>query len=482
MILIIASAIIVSIVVVLMGFVLFGIIYRPKPIEIFVDPREGKLGKYCTRERVKCSTQADCDKICNETGTIELDCVQVDRYNDEQVKLFGPAGSYCLPKQLKPTCIAEHGGVLAWSGYAGVDNMEWDCLCTYPGYYGDEGCQNLNAGICSKNPAHFKWDATKPGAGPPGADNCTCPKGTYKMTSQEGQVPKCVPGNVMPSYYKSNMQYPSRCSLDSDCPPNGTCVNGGCTQGTLPGLKIKNNTNSIVIYVGLGSTAYFSGSPTHGAGPSLPLINVPIPKGMTVDLSKYISYISIHHNYVTVFYGRINNYPLHNLGWIKLGGTYVITHHFNTIDLPYLMKNNTSGATGITFYWGALIRPKTAELTTAVANNWGIATISNPHPVALGGEVAPGKEKSSNLCFGTKASGCIADISKIDTSQYYLYVGIFIGTLYPILARGADMTCYVDLFTGNVVKCIGETTKYRLTAAPGNAKYMLQLSLNTKNP
>ncbi len=487
MILIIASAIIVSIVVILIGFVLFGIIYKPKPTEIFVDPRQGESGKFCTREPVKCTTVADCDKICNETGTIELECVPVDRYNAEQVKLFGPTGAYCLPKKPPQHCSAEHGGVWAWSGYAAVDNMEWDCLCTYPGYYGDEGCQNLNAGICSEDSGDFQYDATT-ATGPPGAADCKCPEGTYQMVTREGQVPKCIPNNIFPNYYKSNLQYPIVCSASSECPPNNICATGICVLGKVPYLKIKNNTNAQNVYIGIGKTAYFAEPPQPHVPDKTPLLmeSPVILYGETLDLSQYVNYVSVLHNYVAISYGRVNNYPLHK-GWVKLGEVYNLNHRFDVTDLKYTMKNNSSG---VSFWWGAKIRPKTAELSAATAGDWGKwISIFKPRPPPWGGLLSPRAEKTDNLCSGTIIPNCkkycrvcTIDISTVDTSQCYLYVGIFIGTIPPILARGADMTCYVDLFSGKVVKCIGKTGDYSLTTKPGNLQYMMQLFFDTKNP
>ncbi len=338
MILIIASAIIVSIVVILIGFVLFGIIYKPKPTEIFVDPREGELGKFCTREPVKCSTVADCDKICNETGTIELECVPVDRYNAEQVKLFGPTGAYCLPKKPPQHCSAEHGGVWAWSGYAAVDNMEWDCLCTYPGYYGDEGCKNLNAGICSEDQDDFKWDATAKGAGPPGATDCTCPEGTYKMISQEGQVPKCIPNNIFPNYYKSNMRYPLTCTSASDCPPNHTCDSGECKFSTIHGISVQNiappKSNYSALFMGIGDTKYFVGKPDQKP-PTTPIyVGESFGSGAgATPVAKLINYVSVLDNYVAVtLYPNQGAPPACSL-WVKLGQTVQADFSTSTVYL-----------------------------------------------------------------------------------------------------------------------------------------------------
>ena len=485
MILIIASAIIVSIVVILIGFVLFGIIYKPKPTEIFVDPREGELGKFCTREPVKCSTVADCDKICNETGTIELECVPVNRYNAEQVKLFGKGGSYCLPKQPSKLCSAEHGGVWAWSGYAAVDHMEWDCLCMYPGYYGDEGCQNLNAGICSENPKDdgFKWDATAKGAGPPGAVDCKCPEGTYQMVTQEGQVPKCIPNNMFPNYYKSNMQYPIRCSTSSECQPNHICnKEGNCVLGKVPSLTIKNNTNAQNVYIGVGKTAYFVKPPQPNVPDETPpLMETPVLlKGKTLDLSKYVNYVSIYHNYVAISYGRVNNYPLHK-GWVKLGEVYNLNHQFDVTDLKYTMKNSS----GTTFWWGILVQLKTKKIFLPPATAF---TKTSPNFTSPLVESKPTTTVKGNFCtskivkcgFGgsQKCRICPVDITTIDTSKYYVLVAIYLNS-HPILIRPADIAYYIDLFSGKIVDSTGKTGDYSLTGKQGTLDYIVQLTFDS---
>lgn len=182
--------------------ILFGLFYRPTPRVVAINPQNGVQGQLCQQTAVPCETNADC-AVCIDG--VEMTCQPLNRYNDTQEKLYGQSGKYCLPEKPRAPCNERNGGVQVWTGWASTDRMEFDCLCTYPDYWGDSGCQTLNAGICNGNDGSFNFDATT-STSPPGPANCTCPSGTNKVVRQIGQSPLCIPGKVFPSYYSGTEQ------------------------------------------------------------------------------------------------------------------------------------------------------------------------------------------------------------------------------------------------------------------------------------
>jgi hypothetical protein len=183
------------------GLAIYGaFFYKASPSsEIYIDPTIGTEGKVCQREPVRCATLDDCKNACSDYDTVEMDCVKLGpRYTEAQKKVFGEGGKFCLPKLPEKPCDKSKGGINVWTGWAGIEQMEWDCLCTWPDYYdSDSGCTKRNSGICT--PGTFNFDITKGKA--PSADNCTCPNGYTKLIRGKDGSPICISSSIDPKFY-----------------------------------------------------------------------------------------------------------------------------------------------------------------------------------------------------------------------------------------------------------------------------------------
>ena len=182
--------------------VIFGLVYHPKETAVIINPQHGTNGVNCLTTGTPCETNGDCS-VC--TDGVEMTCQPLNRYSPEQEKLFGKSGKYCLPTKPRAPCNEQHGGVQVWTGWADTERMEFDCLCTYPDYWGDSGCQYLNAGVCNGNDGTFEFDATT-STEPPGKDNCHCPSGTTMVVREIGGSPLCIPEKIYPNYYSGTEQ------------------------------------------------------------------------------------------------------------------------------------------------------------------------------------------------------------------------------------------------------------------------------------
>lgn len=200
---IIFLTVILPLLLVALGFVFFGIFYKPKISPIIIGANSGKNGAICAQTQIKCNTNSDCS-VC--VDDIEMTCQPLARYTKDQEKLYGKNAKFCLPAKPRQKCNAKNGGIYVWTGWASTNRQEFDCLCTYPDYYGGEGCEELNAGVCAGE-GSFDYDARNSQTGP-GKDHCTCPNGTSMVTRTYGGLPTCVPndGKIFPNYYSGTEQ------------------------------------------------------------------------------------------------------------------------------------------------------------------------------------------------------------------------------------------------------------------------------------
>jgi hypothetical protein len=221
--------IVVFILFVILGITIFLLVSKPKQkVEPEPEPEPLK-SRLCTKVQTPCQTDEDCNNLCEETieGTPEnLTCQELTgRYTDQQKNDFG-SGKYCLPLKPKKECSEKNGGVLTWTGWSSTDRMEWDCLCTYPNYFGNEGCTSLNPGVCIDGT--FEFDAKNGEA--PSSKNCTCKQDYIKMIKNEGGTPFCVNKDIeylnyyssssKPEYVKQSCQPtsdPVSCVKNDDC-------------------------------------------------------------------------------------------------------------------------------------------------------------------------------------------------------------------------------------------------------------------------
>lgn len=203
------------IVVVLIGLtilIIAGYLYKQPLGAVFIDTAGGGAKKkVCQNTQVHCENDSDCATICKDD--VQMTCQTLTRNSQDQEQKYGASGNYCLPALPSKPCNAKNGGIWVWTGWASPDRMEWDCLCTWPDYYGDIGCTDLNPGICS--PGTFTYNASG-NTNPPLAQNCKCDPGNYLMIRLKDQSPFCVNNNIYPDYFSescvaTNDVYPKTC-------------------------------------------------------------------------------------------------------------------------------------------------------------------------------------------------------------------------------------------------------------------------------
>lgn len=177
---------------VLLGFIIFGKIFRPSRGQTFIDPKQTRTSPICRQERIACNGPDDLTTCQKCVDNVEIKCRALDR-TPNQAKIYGDGGYYCLPEKPTQPCDTGKGGIWVWTGWASTDRMEWDCLCTYPGYAGNEGCTQWNPNICKGG--DFVYDATQTkyqNVGPSVSD-CTCSTGYNLLSADPGGIPICVP-------------------------------------------------------------------------------------------------------------------------------------------------------------------------------------------------------------------------------------------------------------------------------------------------
>lgn len=184
------------IVLVLLGFSIFGLLYKPNPAPVAISPGPGAFNQTCLTEQVTCNPNlkgTDCNLLCREAQEgQEMSCVTLNRYTDTQKKEYGKEKSVCVLTKAKLDCDNKMGGIKVWSGWADPDRMEWDCLCSYPDYVGGPHCSTVNPGICGGG--QFQWDVTT--GKPPSYRDCTCPSGTTLMYTNDEQRPVCAASDI----------------------------------------------------------------------------------------------------------------------------------------------------------------------------------------------------------------------------------------------------------------------------------------------
>ena len=178
--------IIVALIVLIAGFVIFGLVYRPKYSPYVVNPARGVENPMCQREKTTCETDQDCKKCVDAE---EMVCVPLTRSKDQEKK-YGKSEKVCLPKAPDKPCNTENGGIWTWTGWAGTESMEWDCLCTYPDIAGGHGCEVLNPDVCKGG--NWNYNAAT-ASDAPTPYNCSCPSGTHLIAKEPSQTPICVP-------------------------------------------------------------------------------------------------------------------------------------------------------------------------------------------------------------------------------------------------------------------------------------------------
>lgn len=205
-------------------FIIFSALYKPTFQQTFITPNQTDTKVICTSEKVICdpSTENPCSQCVDN---IEISCQLLER-TQEQQKNFGEQNYYCLPQKPEQPCDKTKGGIWTWTGWASTERMEWDCLCAYAGYAGNNGCTEWNPGICQGGT--FDYDATKSTYenSAPSPENCTCPTNTTKMITDSGNgIPICVSNNTCTSAEECCAMYSDSVMGSGEC--TGKCINIG---------------------------------------------------------------------------------------------------------------------------------------------------------------------------------------------------------------------------------------------------------------
>lgn len=189
----------VLILILLIGLGIFGILYKPSPKTININPTVGNMNIDCSRNQTTCRTQDDCKNMC--LPGIDYDCRFLGSNSKKKV---------CAPHITSSSnCNQNFGGNLIWTGWAGIDKMGWECNCSEPEWSNTQNCQKINNNICrgSNDSTAFKWDA---GDNPiPTSDDCTCGQNEIKLIRNKGKTPLCIPKTIDPQWYSDTTELPS---------------------------------------------------------------------------------------------------------------------------------------------------------------------------------------------------------------------------------------------------------------------------------
>ena len=188
--------------------IIFGIVYNkpnPKPISILIN-QSGQTRQNCTVNPVTCDTTEDCVNDCLEASEgLEMICKDITR-TPEQEKIYGKSTKICTDASAKMECNIDLGGILVYSGSAGDERMEWDCICSYPEYAGSDGCKTINADVCGgpSNKSGFNWTIAN---GEPSKQLCECPDGKTLIRTDDNK-PICIPSSLINWY--SDLDIPTQ--------------------------------------------------------------------------------------------------------------------------------------------------------------------------------------------------------------------------------------------------------------------------------
>lgn len=167
----------------LLGIAIAGMFSKPQPNDINLQPKRGGTAAKCDRVPTQCNTDTDCVNTCMDTGE-QFTCQTIG------------SNKFCAIAKALDTCNQKYAGVPIWTGWGGLDVMNWECRCDESLWAGTPGCQKINPNICegAANPNQaFKWPTSKN----PTAADCTCDSTTHvKMTRNSDQTPMCVPKNL----------------------------------------------------------------------------------------------------------------------------------------------------------------------------------------------------------------------------------------------------------------------------------------------
>ena len=240
-------------------------VIRRQPLKtVLINPSVGENTKKCLKEIVNCNNDDECQQNCIENSQgIQMKCTQLPRYNANQESTVGKTQNICAPAKAESNCDAKHGGVLTWTGFPDINNMNFNCFCTYPNLASGPSC-SLNPDVCAGGT--YSWDVTDPNKSDPSKATCTCDANSILIMDTLNNVPKCVPKTFnnnfnetsTASFYNNDYRYGSTdfeiCpkgqtyktnsrskSIFQSCNPNENDYIFKCSE------KCQNNYTSIIL-------------------------------------------------------------------------------------------------------------------------------------------------------------------------------------------------------------------------------------------
>lgn len=157
----------------------------PEPTQFVMPVSSGSAkDRTCTREKVVCSKDSDCDSCIERGEGVDIRCQSLSPSDKDST-----ATKYCLPVKPVAGCDETRGGTWVWGGDTGTETMQWECFCQYPEYFsGSTDCSGLNPDVCSNGGTQGN-----PNSKIPTPQECTCPKGYSTYVRTGGMTtPLCV--------------------------------------------------------------------------------------------------------------------------------------------------------------------------------------------------------------------------------------------------------------------------------------------------
>tara|TARA_B110000008_G_C16865710_1_gene522583 strand:+ start:426 stop:1007 length:582 start_codon:yes stop_codon:yes gene_type:complete len=171
----------------LLTLAIAGIFSKPRPNDINLQPQRGESEILCDKVPTQCNTDKDCLNTCIDNGE-QFTCQTIG------------SNKICAIANGLDTCNQKFAGIPIWTGWGGLDVMNWECRCNESLWAGTPGCKKINPNICqgAANPNEaFKW----PQPGNPTSNDCTCDTTKYvKMVRNGDGTPMCAPKNITQWY------------------------------------------------------------------------------------------------------------------------------------------------------------------------------------------------------------------------------------------------------------------------------------------
>jgi hypothetical protein len=213
----------IGVVIAILSLISFGWFYRPPPTTVHIEANRNHGVLSCVHTLQSCTNDEDCQQKCEEAiDGRKMKCVSLtdktvsngvgdgrdvaSRATSSRKYANNAANKVCQTEDTHIECDFQHGAIPIYTGSAASEAMYWDCLCSYPDYFGTTHCKDVNPGVCNgpepkAAKKSFEWSTSSPVG--PGPQNCQCPLGK-KMITTKDNTPLCISENVDEWWYSEN--------------------------------------------------------------------------------------------------------------------------------------------------------------------------------------------------------------------------------------------------------------------------------------